>query len=200
MTERTKPEDLRVQRSRALLLQALVSLLNEKPFDEIRVTDLCARAGVHRSTFYAHFTDKLHLLTYGIRELMDILIEAPSQESGHFQHAMYRVFKYFKLHQQEYTLLFLNPQNAAAKDLFLKEFGRCLEQTLRQHHPQGGGEDLRARSLFFTGGLFMVMAWWLEHGAQPAPREMARRFAGMVSPGFTLLPRSLPDAWGGSAG
>ena len=180
MTERTKPEDLRVQRSRALLLQALVSLLNEKPFDEIRVTDLCARAGVHRSTFYAHFTDKLHLLTYGIRELMDILIEAPSQEPGHFQHAMYRVFKYFKLHQQEYTLLFLNPQNAAAKDLFR--------------------EDLRARSLFFTGGLFMVMAWWLEHGAQPAPREMARRFAGMVSPGFTLLPRSLPDAWGGSAG
>lgn len=200
MTERTKPEDLRVQRSRARLLQALVSLLNEKPFDEIRVTDLCARAGVHRSTFYAHFEDKLHLLTYGIRELMDILIEAPSQEPGHFQHAMYRVFKYFKLHQQEYTLLFLNPQNAAAKDLFLEEFSRCLCQTLQRHLPQGDRRDLWARSMFFTGGLFMVIAWWLEQGAQPPPRELARRFAGMVRPGFTLLPRSLPDLWGGSVG
>ena len=50
-----RTEDLRVLRTHTLLLRALSDLLQEKPFDEIRVKDLCQRAMVHRSTFYAHF-------------------------------------------------------------------------------------------------------------------------------------------------
>ena len=56
-----RTEDLRVLRTHTLLLRALSDLLQEKPFDEIRVKDLCQRAMVHRSTFYAHFEDKRHL-------------------------------------------------------------------------------------------------------------------------------------------
>ena len=48
-----RTEDLRVLRTHTLLLRALSDLLQEKPFDEIRVKDLCQRAMVHRSTFYA---------------------------------------------------------------------------------------------------------------------------------------------------
>lgn len=47
----TKREDIRLQRTYSLLLEALTDLLAEKPFDEIRVTDICERAKVHRSTF-----------------------------------------------------------------------------------------------------------------------------------------------------
>ena len=46
-----RTEDLRVLRTHTLLLRALSDLLQEKPFDEIRVKDLCQRAMVHRSTF-----------------------------------------------------------------------------------------------------------------------------------------------------
>ena len=114
----SQSKDIRIQRTCKSLIQALTDLLVEKTFDEIRVKDICQRAGVHRSTFYDHFEDKLHLLTYGIQDLMDILISPATDNMAKMQHAIYRVFKFFKLNQQEYTLLFLDPRNAAAKQLF----------------------------------------------------------------------------------
>ena len=95
-TNRT--EDLRVLRTHTLLLRALSDLLQEMSFDEIRVKDLCQRAMVHRSTFYAHFEDKVHLLTFGILELMEVFIPlSPTTTLDDYQRSMCRVFKHFQL-------------------------------------------------------------------------------------------------------
>lgn len=60
-------EDLRVKRTKKLLADALKDLMSEKPFEKIKVVDICERALVHRATFYAHFEDKYQLLRYCIR-------------------------------------------------------------------------------------------------------------------------------------
>lgn len=44
-------------RSRRMIQQAFLELLNEKPFDRITVLELVQRADVNRSTFYAHYPD-----------------------------------------------------------------------------------------------------------------------------------------------
>src|SRR5262245_35421101 len=54
--------DRRVRRTRDLLGSALVQLIQEKAFDAITVQEVLERAGVSRSTFYAHFSDKDDLL------------------------------------------------------------------------------------------------------------------------------------------
>ena len=56
--------DLRQRKTRKLLVEALAQLLEEKSFQELSVTDICRRAMVHRTTFYAHFNDKQELLRY----------------------------------------------------------------------------------------------------------------------------------------
>ena len=60
--------DPRVTRTRKLLLDAFMSLLAEKSFDDITVQDIAARATVNRATFYAHFVDKYTLVDELIRE------------------------------------------------------------------------------------------------------------------------------------
>lgn len=40
------------------MANALATLLDEKPFDKIRVGDICDKAGVSRQTFYRHFEAK----------------------------------------------------------------------------------------------------------------------------------------------
>ena len=37
--------------------QAMLELMNQTPFEKITVRLVCERAGVNRSTFYAHYTD-----------------------------------------------------------------------------------------------------------------------------------------------
>jgi AcrR family transcriptional regulator len=51
-----------------MLRAALVSLLEEKPFDEISVQDISERSTVNRATFYDHYTDKSALLEDLVRQ------------------------------------------------------------------------------------------------------------------------------------
>ena len=147
-----RSEDLRIQRTHRLLLSALVDLLSEKSFSDLRVKDICERAGVHRSTFYTHFEDKSHLLLFGIQELMDDLIHSGDDRSyPAFLHSVYRILKYFQRNQQEYTRLLLDPKDALVQRLFHDEFSRALKSYLRDLHPTMPAREIDIISQFFAG-------------------------------------------------
>jgi AcrR family transcriptional regulator len=54
--------DRRSQRTHRLVSSAFVELLVEKPYEEILVQDILDRAGIGRTTFYAHYFDKEDVL------------------------------------------------------------------------------------------------------------------------------------------
>lgn len=54
--------DLRVERTRHSLQDALFDLARERPLEELTVADIAHRAGVNRSSFYQHYSDKDTLL------------------------------------------------------------------------------------------------------------------------------------------
>jgi len=61
-----KAVDLRIQRSRKHIMEALFTLIHQKSFQKITVQDITTKAMVNRSTFYAHFTDKYDLFSKAI--------------------------------------------------------------------------------------------------------------------------------------
>ena len=62
------PIDPRVKRTRKLLQQALLDLLQEQSFAGISIQEITERATVNRATFYAHFPDKYALLDSVLQE------------------------------------------------------------------------------------------------------------------------------------
>ena len=54
--------DRRVAGTRAALHDALLKLVVEKAYEAITVEDICRRADVGRSSFYAHYTGKDDLM------------------------------------------------------------------------------------------------------------------------------------------
>src|ERR1700727_3935535 len=52
----------RIGRTRKLLQQALVKLMEKKEFDAISVQDIAESATINRATFYDHYPDKFALL------------------------------------------------------------------------------------------------------------------------------------------
>lgn len=93
--------DRRIVRTRELLFDALLDLMIEKGYEAITVQDLINKANIGRSTFYAHFQDKDHLLSENIKNLKQYLTlqritYIPAEEThplkftfsmGMFQHA-----------------------------------------------------------------------------------------------------------------
>ena len=77
---RRQVKDRRIEKTQSLLREALVSLIHEKPYDAIAITEILERANVGRSTFYAHFHDKDDLLTSGIHHMLRLpqSMEPPS--------------------------------------------------------------------------------------------------------------------------
>ncbi|MDO9077645.1 MAG: TetR/AcrR family transcriptional regulator [Brevundimonas sp.] len=54
------------QRTRSALFNAFVELVLERRYQQLRVSDIIARARVGRSTFYEHYDSKDHLLRDGL--------------------------------------------------------------------------------------------------------------------------------------
>lgn len=58
----SKVVDPRFRKTHTILQKALMSLIDEKPYDKITVNDIADQAQVNRSTFYLHYDDILALL------------------------------------------------------------------------------------------------------------------------------------------
>ncbi|GCE29255.1 hypothetical protein KDA_47390 [Dictyobacter alpinus] len=81
-----KNVDLRAQRTRQLLWQAFLDIMQEKGFTAMSIQEITERANVHRGTFYAHFADKYALLEAILREeFRDVLtIRGEEQDQRSF--------------------------------------------------------------------------------------------------------------------
>ena len=69
-----KKEDLRVIKTKKSLYDGLIMMMKDKPFEEIKVSDICKVALTNRSTFYDHFNDKYELLYSLMKDLEDSLV------------------------------------------------------------------------------------------------------------------------------
>ena len=177
--------DQRVKRTHSLLLKTLTEMLRERTFDEIRVTDICQRAGIHRSTFYDHFEDKYHLLTFGIQEIIDILVDGMpcSTRPLPFRHAIFRIFEYFQNNWSEYSPIILEHRNAEARAIFQEEFTRALIEQIKDHPAYPYSYDrVVVLCQMFVGGLLSVVSWWLAQGENVSLEEVTDHYTDLYIP------------------
>lgn len=60
--------DLRIVKTKKKLTEALFSLLEETSYEQIKISDLCEKAGVSRATFYNNFLTIDDVLAYYFKE------------------------------------------------------------------------------------------------------------------------------------
>lgn len=71
-----KKTDPRVDRTRKLIAEAFLDVMNEKGFEDLTVNDITEKAGINRVTFYAHFADKYVLLSDEVRRRFAELLKS----------------------------------------------------------------------------------------------------------------------------
>ena len=77
-----KKDDLRVIKTKKILYETLIELMKTKTFEEIKVSDICTKALINRSTFYAHYEDKYELLLEFINSLKEEFINELSKNKN----------------------------------------------------------------------------------------------------------------------
>jgi len=80
MTLHEPPSDPRTRRTLALLERAMTSLLETQSIASINVSELCRVAGIHRTTFYKHFSSVGDFATFMFARLFDELAAVSEDE------------------------------------------------------------------------------------------------------------------------
>ena len=180
----TKKTDARVQRTRDALGDALITLMQEKPFDTITVQDVLDRAHVSRSTFYAHYSDKDDLLMSDAEEFFEALSMALSQ-LGDKSDRVFPVREFFA-HlsdvQPFFKALVKSGKYQENMQLARGHFARGIERRLGEL-PRGKtipANQLPAIAIAHAGALLSLLSWWLDRGMRESPAEMDELFHRMV--------------------
>lgn len=75
MSSNEKTLDPRVKRTRTVLKEAFIELMQEKSFQAITVQNIADRAEINRVTFYAHYADKYQLIEQVMFEWFEKTLE-----------------------------------------------------------------------------------------------------------------------------
>lgn len=179
--------DLRQKKTRALLVSALAQLLEERPFQELSVVDICRRAMVHRTTFYAHFNDKQELLRYlleGMERECAALCLPEDPDSSPRAYLLAAAQRFFSFFQERRALYRACLNSGADADAHVLEdcAARKLEELLSQPRfravtPQ---VDPQVAAHFYTGAMLSLIRWWLSSDDPPTQEHLLQNLAQFV--------------------
>ena len=167
--------DKRVNASVQLITQALLELLEEKPFSRITVADLQRRSTVSRSTFYRCFDRTEDVLAYLCDTGFDKVLE---QDLPDAQTLSAQVFRYWMRNTAVLEALV----EVRRTDILFSSLRRCLSRM--DHFP--ALSDSAAENDYFiaivTSVITGILTTWIEHGKQETEEQVFERVsAGMVS-------------------
>ena len=118
-----KKDDLRVIKTKKILYETLIELMKTKTFEEIKVSDICTKALINRSTFYAHYEDKYELLLEFINSLKEEFINELSKNKNilntrEYYLEMIRLFlDHIENKKDIYNAIMINNRNSIMMDI-----------------------------------------------------------------------------------
>jgi AcrR family transcriptional regulator len=188
--------DRRIQRTRQLLHEALIGLIQEKGYEAVTVQDILDRANLGRSTFYLHYRDKEELLLSGFERLRGEFAEhqvavAPKKGVAHSEPPNPSLA--FFRHARERHRLYKAMIGKKSGDLVLKHLQKYLREVMREHlKPQVMDEKRLAVPLeviveYAVSSFLALLVWWLEHNLPYSAEEMDAMFKRLTMPGLEAV-------------
>lgn len=173
-----KSQDKRVaanNRTKRRIIRALLRLMNEKNFSDITVSDIVARAGVARASYYRNFSSKEDVIVSAGAIIIDDYRQKTVGENRSVleYESILRMFRYFRA----YRAALLTLHKAGFTSLYMRMFGEFIEDAAGDMP----FDDIRRYCIpFYFGAAFNVFVAWLEEGMKESPEEMAELFHRMV--------------------
>src|SRR5579885_1183394 len=146
-------DNLRVRRTKLLLREALIALIEERGFEALTVGALTERAMISRAAFYRNYQDKYDLVEQIFEETMNTLLSAVSEVSQAHAHPPQAWIRFFE-HIAQYERLYRALLGSKGSSWFTRKMQVSLKNmvmTLAHEHghiPGKQSEDGQSSSAF----------------------------------------------------
>lgn len=170
-----KPPDRRIQKTRKLLSDALISLIIEKGYDAVTIQDILDRANVGRSTFYAHFENKEHLLLNGQGDFQKLLTHPGRGSRGDSPGPDINFLSLFEHIAENHKLamaMMVHQRARLVTDFFREVIAlKITEYLKKQNQLDAGFIEYLANAA--AAAMISLVSDWLENGMKHSPAQMA---------------------------
>ncbi len=191
------PEDRRARRTRRLLKESLLELMEQKHFSEIFVRDVTDNADMNRTTFYLHYTDTTQLLQSMEEDLLaeaQVLVDAHIQETvadGTLRPVFEPILDFVVEHREVCTILFENNEVSQFAEHLQQLIHRNGTEVIRAWFQPMDDQQLSYLLRFITYGLIGLIREWFQKNMD-LPKEELLVTAEFLVDGATS--RLLKDA------
>ena len=145
--------------------KVFVELLQSRELGEIRVSDICKRAELNRTTFYANYAD-IYSLADSIRDKLEKSVAELYREeldTGVNSNDYLKLFRHIQENQIFYRTYFKLGYDNNYKIL-------AYDTALAREHFQN--QFIEYHMEFFRSGLTKIIKMWLENGCRESPEDM----------------------------
>jgi AcrR family transcriptional regulator len=168
------PANVRVRRTRTLLREALVALIEVNGFDRVTVGELCTRAMVSRAAFYRNYRDKYELVEQIFDEAMTEMTTMTDEDNRSPHERLTDFFAHIDSYHRLYAALLGRRGSPWFADRM-----RTALATMTTGHLPGRTADALVPSVISAMWVQTIL-WWLEHDRPYPPEEIAEQSGALI--------------------
>lgn len=171
-----KKVDLRIIKTKKVLYEALEDLMIDNSFEEIKVSDICAKALINRSTFYAHYDDKYELLEEYINSLKDALRSELEKNiniknSKEYYMEMIRLLlNHIEEKKNTYLSIMIKNKNSILMDIVDDVINKNILEQIKEENNKRIPSTIITK--FYLGGVINVCLEWLKYDNKYSKEEI----------------------------
>ncbi len=165
MREKT---DLRVIKTKKILFDSLLKLMKNKNFEKIKISDICEKSLINRSTFYAHYEDKYELLMDLFEEQkLALLKEFEGNENMIFSkeylmELLNILIDHIDDNRETYSAILANNKDGILIDFLIDALERDVSERLKNNNEIiHSNLPLDIIVKFYAGGLINIGMTWI---------------------------------------
>lgn len=168
-------------RSRNSLRKALISLMEEKPFDKISISDIAVRAELSRQTFYTNFDTKEEILEHFLREIFNQCSRNMKFDSSRLMEFLRGYFGFWETYAPFLRLLLENNLSY----LFLRQSRAYYQEVIvRPRSTYTDGRVIPYIKSYAAGVTYELLITWIRNNRDLNLNEISEVAYGLLTGSF----------------
>lgn len=168
-------ENRRVKLTKAMIKDAFLELLEKIPLEKISVTEICGKADVNRSTFYAYYndvTELLHEIENDVLSQIPVSKDLPAMDADNdeFLKLLEIFFGYVKQNERLFKTLIVQSDSS--------DFNRRLVETIMSNYPKNETDKNRLLIdygyIYAINGVIGLLREWISSKFSVSPKTFAK--------------------------
>lgn len=182
-------KNLRENKTRKLLREALESLLEVKSLESITVKEICEKININRVTFYDYYFDKEELHDEITSEVENEIIKEFIKDNSiyylkNYKKMLEKLINYFDDKRKHFNICLSNSKNRLLfASVLHRYFMKYLRKGIKIDNKANKIEidnQILIKSQFISGALIYSFSWWLQDGIDISKEEFFKYICNLL--------------------